>query len=261
MSTDRRAIGAHERGKANRVASLDAGHVQLRDRYLDLLEQTLAHTAYARLDVGRTGANPLTRRIARLLARRAIIGLRFAADDHEARSAGRDWPVFAYTMSGVERLRNTRRCVERALADGVEGDLVEAGTWRGGSAMMMKGTLCAYGDEQRRVYVADTFAGLPAPTLDADHGSRLHREPLLAVAVEEVRGGFERLWPGVVRRSPSTSACCRAPRGRCAPGPERPRLLPGRSPRASTRRSRGCPRGARARCGAWRPIRPWALRS
>jgi O-methyltransferase len=190
---DRRATGADERTEANRVATLDAGSEQLRDRYLDLLEQTLAHTAYARLDVGRTGANALSRRIARLLRRHAIVALRFRADDHADRRAGRDWPVFAYTMSGGQRLRNTRRCVERALADGVEGDLVEAGTWRGGSAMMMKGTLCAYGDDQRRVYVADTFAGLPAPTLAPDRGSRLHREPLLAVAVEEVRAGFERL--------------------------------------------------------------------
>jgi O-methyltransferase len=172
---------------------LTADRPQLRDRYLDLLEQTLAHTAYARLDIGRTGANPLTRRIARTLRRRAIVGLRFRSDDAAARGTGRDWPVFAYTMSGVERLHNTRCCVEQALDDAIEGDLVEAGTWRGGSAMMMKGTLCAYGDVTRRVYVADTFAGLPPPLLDADRGSRLHREPLLAVGVDEVRAGFERL--------------------------------------------------------------------
>jgi O-methyltransferase len=189
----RRPIAAHERTRADGVATPQNTAVDLRERYLDLLEQTLAHTAYAHLDVGRTGANPLTRRIARLLRRRGIVGLRFSADDHAARGAGRDWPVFAYTMSGVQRLRNTRRCVERALGDGIEGDLVEAGTWRGGSAMMMKGTLCAYGDQERRVYVADTFAGLPAPTLQADHSSRLHREPLLAVSVDEVRAGFERL--------------------------------------------------------------------
>jgi O-methyltransferase len=190
---DRRPIGTHERTEGSRGVIVDAGDGQLRNRYLDLLEQTLTHTAYAHLDVGRTGANPLTRRVARLLRRRAIVGLRFSADDQAERRTGRDWPVFAYTMSGVQRLQNTRRCVERALADGVEGDLVEAGTWRGGSAMMMKGTLCAHGDEERRVYVADTFAGLPAPTLAADRGSRLHREPLLAVGVDEVRAGFERL--------------------------------------------------------------------
>ena len=190
---DRRPIAAHERTKADGVAIGESAPTDLRDRYLDLLERTLTHTAYARLDVGRTGANPLTRRIARVLRRRAIVCLRFSDDDRDARSAGHDWPVFAYTMSGVQRLRNTRRCVERALTDGVEGDLVEAGTWRGGSAMMMKGALCAYGDDERRVYVADTFAGLPAPTLQADGGSRLHREPLLAVSVAEVRAGFERL--------------------------------------------------------------------
>src|SRR3954468_21111412 len=97
---DTRPIAAAERTNAEGVAMPG----DLRDRYLDLLERTLAHTAYARLDVGRTGANPLTRRIARLLRRRAIVALRFSSDDDGARSAGRDWPVFAYTMSGVQRL-------------------------------------------------------------------------------------------------------------------------------------------------------------
>lgn len=170
--------------------------MELSDRYLDLLEQTLTHTAYARLDRGHTPANPVGRRIARSLERRGFVALRHRGDDADARQNGRDWPVFAYTMSGVERLRNTRWCVEQALADRVPGDLVEAGTWRGGSAMMMRGVLTARGDSRRRLYVADTFAGLPAPDAGRyphDRGLRLHREPRLAVSVDEVRGGFERL--------------------------------------------------------------------
>ncbi len=170
--------------------------LEFADRYLDLLEQTLTHTAYARLDTGLAPANPVGRRLGRLLQRAGIVALRDRGDDHRAREDGRDWPVFAYTMSGVKRLRNTRWCVERVLADGVPGDLVEAGTWRGGSAMMMRGVLSAHGDSRRRVYVADTFAGLPAPDATRypqDRGTRLHREPRLAVSLDEVRGGFERL--------------------------------------------------------------------
>jgi O-methyltransferase len=169
--------------------------VELRDRYLDLLEQTLTHTAYGRLDVG-FGGNPLSRRLVRVLERRGIVALRPAAGDDEARENGHDWPVFAYTMSGVRRLRNTRCCVEQVLADGVPGDLIETGTWRGGSAMMMRGVLQAHEDLERRVYAADTFAGLPAPDVRGypdDRCSRLHREPRLAIGVDEVRAGFERL--------------------------------------------------------------------
>jgi O-methyltransferase len=170
--------------------------VELRDRYLDLVEQTLTHTAYAKLDIGHVGAHPVTRRLIRMLERRGLVVLRFAEDDPDVRANGRDWPAFAYTMSGVKRLRNTRWCVERALADGVPGDLVEAGTWRGGSAMMMLAVARAHGDRDRRLYVADTFAGLPPPDAERypdDRGLRLHREPRLAVSLDEVRAGFERL--------------------------------------------------------------------
>lgn len=170
--------------------------VELRTRYLDLLEQTLTHTAYARLDIGRNGGNPATRRLVRLLERVGVVALRLRDDDVRQRDAGYDWPVFAYTMSGVRRLRNTRWCVEQALGEDVPGDLIEAGTWRGGSAMMMRAVLHAHGDQKRRVYVGDTFAGLPAPDVrryPADSGARLHREPRLAVSLEDVRAGFERL--------------------------------------------------------------------
>jgi O-methyltransferase len=170
--------------------------VELRDRYLDLLERTLTHTAYADLDIGRPGRNPITRRLVRMLERLGVVCLRLTPQDGATRERGEDWPVFAHTMAGVQRLRNTRWCVEQALTEGVAGDLIEAGTWRGGSAMMMRGVLDAYGDTERALYVADTFAGLPAPQPErypADRGARWHREPRLSVSVAEVRANFERL--------------------------------------------------------------------
>ncbi len=166
--------------------------MQLRDRYLDLLEQTLTHTAYTQLDVGRPGRNPLTRRVVRLLERRGVAWLRMTPQDAGTRERGEDWPLFAHTMAGVQRLRNTRWCVEQALEDGVPGDLIEAGTWRGGSAMMMRAVLDAYEGTERELYVADTFAGLPTPRHPADHGARWHREPRLAVGLDEVRASFAR---------------------------------------------------------------------
>ncbi len=169
--------------------------MQLRDRYLDLLEQTLTHTAYTHLDIGRPGRNPISRRVVRAFERLGVVFLRIAPQDRAARDRGEDWPVFAHTMAGVQRLRNTRRCVEQAIGDGVPGDLIEAGTWRGGSAMMMRAVLDACGDTERALYVADTFAGLPAPDPErypADQGARWHREPRLAVDLAEVRASFQR---------------------------------------------------------------------
>lgn len=165
-------------------------------RYLDLLEQTLTHTAYSRLDIGRPGGNPVSRRMLRALRRVGIVPLRMTPGDAAIRGVGRDWPVFAHTMVGVQRLHHVRRCVETVLADGVPGDLIEAGTWRGGVAMLMRATLDVHHDGDRRVYLADSFAGLPAPrgqAYPADAGARWHREPLLAVSADEVRASFARL--------------------------------------------------------------------
>lgn len=76
---------------------------------------------------------------------------------------GRDWPAFAETMIGMERLDNVRACIETALADDVPGDLIETGVWRGGATILMRAVLAAYGVTDRTVWVADSFRGLPRP--------------------------------------------------------------------------------------------------
>src|ERR1041384_106871 len=48
-------------------------------------------------------------------------------------------------------------CVPRVVADGVPGDLLEAGVWRGGVAMFMRAALLEMGVSDRNVWVADSF--------------------------------------------------------------------------------------------------------
>lgn len=79
---------------------------------------------------------------------------------------GRDQPSQAHTGIGLRRLENLQRCIEVVLADGIPGDLVETGVWRGGATIFMRGVLAAYGDRSRIVWVADSFAGLPTPNLE-----------------------------------------------------------------------------------------------
>ncbi len=80
------------------------------------------------------------------------------AFDPNRRFVGRDWPSLAFSMIGNARMRNLRHAVETVILDGVEGDLIETGVWRGGACILMKGILEAYGDDTRRVFVADSFA-------------------------------------------------------------------------------------------------------
>src|SRR5271166_4534914 len=86
---------------------------------------------------------------------------RTAAAVREQRTLGRVWPARAHTMIGLKRLDNLQSCVEQVLRDGIPGDLIETGVWRGGACIFMRAILQAYGDTARTVWVADSFAGLP----------------------------------------------------------------------------------------------------
>ena len=115
--------------------------------------------------------------------------------DEKTRTEGRDWPLVAHTMIGLKRLDNLKFCIEDVLARGVPGDLIEAGVWRGGATIFMRAILKAYAVQNRRVWVADSFAGLPPPDTEKyplDAGDRHHEFGELAVALEEVKSNFER---------------------------------------------------------------------
>jgi O-methyltransferase len=115
--------------------------------------------------------------------------------DESIRTEGLDWPARAHTMIGLKRLANVRDCVTSILAEGVPGDLIETGAWRGGTTIFMRAILKAHGVADRTVWVADSFAGLPPPDAaryPRDAGDRLHEFPQLAVTLERVRDNFRR---------------------------------------------------------------------
>ena len=82
------------------------------------------------------------------------------------REWGRDAPSQAHTMIGLRRMDNIQYCLERVLMENIPGDLIETGVWRGGATIFMRALLKAYQARDRVVWVADSFAGLPAPDLD-----------------------------------------------------------------------------------------------
>jgi hypothetical protein len=108
-----------------------------------------------------------------------------------------DWPLHGLTMVGLTRLDDLQECVEAIVRDGIEGDLIEAGSWRGGASILMRATLDTLGDRDRMVWVADSFQGFPrAPEPEAngyDLGADLAACDFLAVPLPEVRDNFTRL--------------------------------------------------------------------
>jgi O-methyltransferase len=109
------------------------------------------------------------------------------------RAAGRDWPALAQTMIGTARMRNLRNACEATILDDIRGDFIETGVWRGGACIYMKGIVEAFGEKDRRVFVADSFMGLPPPSPDkyvADSGDIHHTYTQLAVTRAEVENNF-----------------------------------------------------------------------
>src|SRR5215216_784729 len=151
----------------------DAG--SLRTAYLDLLKLCLCDLTGATTQS--VGALPDGVAMARELS----------GDGRRLRAAGMDWPLQGLTMVGLTRLDDLQRCVETVVRDGVEGDAIEAGAWRGGAAILMRATLDSLG-EDRTVCVADSFSGFPE-----DGSTDLSAFGFLAVPLEEVRESFARL--------------------------------------------------------------------
>jgi O-methyltransferase len=100
----------------------------------------------------------------------------------------------AHTMIGRKRLDNLHFCLDAVRRDGVPGDLIETGVWRGGSTIFMRGYLEAYGIRDKSVWVADSFEGLPPSTWPQDQGVDLSARtvPFLAIGLEEVQALFRR---------------------------------------------------------------------
>ncbi len=111
------------------------------------------------------------------------------------RETGYDHPTVAHTMVGVKRLENIRFCMEQILKNHVRGDCIETGVWRGGATILMRAILKAYHDKTRKVWVADSFEGLPHPNTEKfpqDRGLDLSYVKYLAVSMETVQENFRK---------------------------------------------------------------------
>jgi O-methyltransferase len=109
------------------------------------------------------------------------------------RAEGRDWPRFAHTMAGAARLNNLKDLVLKTIKEKIPGHYIETGVWRGGCCILMKGIISACRENARKVYVADSFEGLPPPKADifpADLGDDLFQYKELAISLEQVKANF-----------------------------------------------------------------------
>ncbi|HEY8467025.1 MAG TPA: TylF/MycF/NovP-related O-methyltransferase [Solirubrobacterales bacterium] len=87
--------------------------------------------------------------------------------------------VRRYTLTSAARIAALCDAVEYVVRNGIEGDFVECGVWKGGSVMAAALTLQRLGDTSRDLYLFDTFTGMPEPgekdVSSAYDGYSLHR--------------------------------------------------------------------------------------
>jgi O-methyltransferase len=121
-----------------------------------------------------------------------VMARELRGDGRRLRSAGMDWPLQGLTMVGLGRLDDLQACVETVVADGVPGDVIEAGSWRGGASMLMRATLDTLGDA-RSVVVADSFQGFPEHEARDAGDSDLSAFAFLVAPLDDVRESFARL--------------------------------------------------------------------
>lgn len=140
---------------------------------------------------------PELRRLYLDLMKRSLLDLIYETDPkaRTARHDGHDFGGRGMTMIGQLRLDNLQRLGEDVIERGTPGDFIEAGAWRGGATIFMRAILKAHGARDRKVWVADSFEGLPPPDpakFPADAGSKFHELDFLAVSVDNVKRNFER---------------------------------------------------------------------
>lgn len=172
----------------------------IRDLYLDLMKKTLTHSLW--VERTRTIDPGLMPKSIKKLFVQAVTGslgafhlgiVKKVSQNAEARTLGEDWPEYAHTMIGFKRLDNIRECIESIIGNGIPGDLIETGVWRGGAVIFMRALLKAHGITDRIVWAADSFEGLPKPDrvrYPADKDDICYQREFTSVSIDEVKRNF-----------------------------------------------------------------------
>jgi len=144
----------------------------LRSLYLDLMQKCLTNTIYEDIPQDQWSGGTY---------------------NPELRERGLDWPSKAHTMIGNKRLANVKKLIEYIITYQIPGDLIETGVWRGGACIYMRALLKAYGVNNRVIWCADSFEGLPRPDAERfpqDAGDIHHTYTPLKISLEEVKANF-----------------------------------------------------------------------
>ena len=155
--------------------------IQLRDEYIALLRDIIINTIYSDNALKSQKKWKFWRSETRTF-------------DLNKRLNGSDWPSVAHSMIGLKRMNNVRDLLSKVIENKVPGDFIETGVWRGGACIFARGICRAYGENNRTIWVADSFEGLPKPNekkYKADVKDKHYKIDLLAVTLDQVKANFK----------------------------------------------------------------------
>ncbi len=99
-----------------------------------------------------------------------------------------------YTMTSPKRMYALYNAVKYIVQNNIEGDIVECGVWRGGSAMVIAYTLELLGDRSRDLFLYDTYEGMTPPTSEDVDYSGNSADVLLKSANKSKGTAKESIW-------------------------------------------------------------------
>ncbi len=166
--------------------------------YIDLLKKSLmgclSDLSFNEVGYSKnTGLKKIANWFFLKLLPKSLMIVRISNGSPDTRKNRSDSSFGSFTMVGHKRLDFLEDAIRKIVQEGIDGDLLEAGVWRGGSAIFMKKMLDILG-EKRNLYCADSFEGMPKPKLEQDLYSDkgdLSSVKYYSVNVEKVRANFE----------------------------------------------------------------------
>jgi O-methyltransferase len=188
------------RAPANRLSG--PGPAPVDAAYLDLLKRAITRALFMRATERHTwrAGFPVKRQLVRMSQRllskfnlEVVRLIRTGPEDYlESGHAARNRAEDSESMLGTRQFDNMQACIADVIRNDVPGDLLEAGVWRGGMTIFMRGVLLSLGVTDRLVWVVDSFSGLPPPDPEAESNARWWREADMAESLETVRANFAR---------------------------------------------------------------------
>jgi len=80
--------------------------------------------------------------------------------------------VRPYTMTSAERISSLNASVRYVIKNEIPGDIVECGVWKGGSMMAVAKTLLDLDNQEKELYLFDTYEGMTEPKkIDISNGN------------------------------------------------------------------------------------------